>query len=154
MNDISVIEKEYDNDLDYGYFLKQMIIAFAIVVIYICFVSSLVDNFTDYEYINQQYLDLVSKNYKVTALKKYEENRKEFEAKYVTYMIIIGLLSIIGGALFTKCDYTNSFGIGTGIMSAGFGIVFGYVYLNKVNMNFKVISIGLLLLLMCYFTIY
>ena len=153
MNDMLVIEKEYD-DLDYGYFLKQMIIGIAITIIYIYFVSALVDKFADHECINQQYLDLVSDVYNEPALKKYEQNKKEFQDKQIIYLMIIGLLSIIGGALFSNCDYTNAVGVGIGIMSAGFGIVFGCIYLNKVSMNFKVISLGLLLLLMCYFTIY
>lgn len=154
MNDILVIEQE---DFDYVLFLINLYIIFLIVVVYIWFLDTLVDKCIG---LDEKYIDFSSQPILIagkTELEKYTKElrdytkaKEKYEHDKITYMILLGLFSIIGGTLLTKSDdYTL---VGTSIALAGGYLVIWFISQNRsmMNKNFEISGLGLTLITLIY----
>jgi len=139
INDILVIEKGH-YDLDYKFILINWIILVALFVIYVWFFDAMVD----------KYMEPYDKCMNDDDYIKAKKERKYTKA---TYMIIIGILSIIGGALLTNL---NDLGlIGSTIAVSGGYLVFFNIGENysAMNKNFVIMSSVISLIVLIYFSI-
>jgi len=147
MNDILVIEQD---DFDYASFFVNLYIILLIIIVYIWFLDTLVDNCIG---LDQKYIDFtnhptipIAGNFELKKFSDYLKAKKEYEYNKIKYMIIIGILSIIGGMLLTKSE--NYCSIGTAIAIAGGYLVLWFTSQNQfmMNRNFEILGLGITLI--------
>lgn len=157
INDILVIEQ---TDFDYVFFLMNLYIVLLIVVVYVWFLDTLVDKCIG---LDEKYIEFSSHPIVIAGetniekytkkLRAYTKAKEKYEHDKISYMIILGLFSIIGGTLLTKSkDYAL---VGTSIAIGGSYLLIWFISQNRsmMNKNFEISSLGLTLITLIYLSI-
>jgi hypothetical protein len=133
-----------DQSSNYQFDMSQCYIHITIAFVYVFFLALLVDRILDYDSVEKicNFTGITEQVY-LDKRKMCDKSRKDYEERKFTYMIMIGVISIFGGALLTKIDKTYTTG-GWSVSTGGMMLVIYYTIMNwnSLDKNLQVIVLG------------
>jgi len=146
MNDSVVVIEETETKIDSYCILIYITIAF----VYAIFLSLLVDRILNYDRVekvcNVSIMPYFNKSEEESPdkFKMCQDAKKEYDTQKFIYMIVLGLLSLFGGAFLARYDNNYTTG-GMGVALGGIFLILYYTVANwtMLNRNLQTVVLGL-----------
>ena len=148
-NDMLVIEQDVSDGYETTDYFTYLTIGF----VYVFFLSLLVDRYLKYDQV-EKVCDIstvqTNEQYK-TRMASCKKANDEHNKKKFMYMVVLGVVSILGGSYMTQRDPKYAIG-GCGVTLGGmFSVIYYTIYnWSTINKDVRIILIGLAFALLFY----